>query len=143
MAEAIVSQTVSAVQEIPFRALGMAPAVLSTEVARHFQKRHTHILREIERIQSIYPKSFTEPNFGRSDYADATGRTLRAYLLTKDAVSLLVFGFTGRAAAQWKLRYIEAFNAMEAELRRMAGLEAGAARLDTAIRHINGGEAED
>ena len=30
------------------------PAVLSTEVALRFQKRHTHILRDIERLRSIY-----------------------------------------------------------------------------------------
>ena len=36
-----------------------------------------------------------------------------AYFLTRDAFSLLVMGFTGAAAIQWKLKYIEAFNALE------------------------------
>lgn len=108
---------------IRFRSLGAAPAVLSTDVARHFQRRHSHVLREIDRLRSILPKSFTEPNFGRSDYVDGTGRKLPAFLLTRDALSLLVMGFTGKAAVLWKLRYIEAFNAMEDNLRRMAALE--------------------
>lgn len=37
--------------------------------------------------------------------------------LTRDAFSLLVMGMTGKAAIMWKLRYIEAFNALEAAAR--------------------------
>lgn len=90
------------------------PAVSSLDVARHFQRRHSHILRDIDRLRSILPKSFTAPNFGLSEYTDSTGRKLTAYLLTRDAFSLLVMGMTGKAAIMWKLRYIEAFNALEA-----------------------------
>lgn len=112
--------------------LGAAPAVLSTEVARHFQKKHSHVLRDIERICSVLPADFTGSNFGLSEYTDVTGRKLPAYLLTRDAFSLLVMGFTGTAAIRWKLRYIEAFNALEAdvlahqnELARQAGYQQG------------------
>ena len=49
-------------------------------------------------------------------------RKVRLYALTRDALSLLVMGMTGKAAIIWKLRYIEAFNAMEARLRDMAAL---------------------
>lgn len=114
----------SVVPDIRFHTLGAAPAVLSTEVARHFQRRHSHILREIDRLSSILPKSFTAPNFGLSEYVDSSGRKVRAYLLTRDALSLLVMGMTGKAAVLWKLRYIEAFNRMEARLAGMARLEA-------------------
>ena len=119
MAVNTVSQNTSIVKEnngINFHVLGPAPAVLSTDVARHFQKRHTHILRDIDRLRSILPKSFTAPNFGPSEYQDSTGRTIRAFLLTRDALTLLIMGMTGKAAIMWKLRYIEAFNAMEAQL---------------------------
>ena len=43
-------------------------------------------------------------------------RKVRQCALTRDALSLLVMGFTGKAAIMWKLRYIEAFNAMEQAL---------------------------
>ena len=136
MADTTVSQLTPIVKEnnsIRFHSLGSAPAVLSTEVARHFQKRHSHILRDIERLCSILPKSFREPNF-RLTLNDVPGpngsiRQERAFLLTRDALSLLVMGMTGKAAILWKLRYIEAFNALEAaalenraELAREAGL---------------------
>lgn len=89
------------------------PAVLSTTIADRFNKKHQHILRDIDSLISILPESFTASNFGRSGYIDPTGRRLRAYLLTRDAFSLLAMGLTGKAAIIWKLRYIEAFNALE------------------------------
>lgn len=94
------------------------PVVSSLDVARHFQRRHSHILRDIDRLRSILPKSFCEPNFGLT-YNNVPGpnggtRQEKAYLLTRDAFSLLVMGMTGKAAILWKLRYIEAFNALEA-----------------------------
>ena len=107
----------SVVPDIRFHTLGAAPAVLSTEVARHFQRRHSHILREIDRLRSILPKSFNAPNFGPVELPDAKGEKRRAFLLTRDALSLLVMGMTGKAAVLWKLRYIKAFNRMEAALR--------------------------
>lgn len=111
---------------------GETPVVSSLDVARHFQKKHKHVLEEIRKIIANTPKSFTGPNFRPSEYLDPTGRSLAAYLLTRDAFSLLVMGFTGRAATLWKLRYIEAFNALEsaalanhAELAREAGYRQG------------------
>ena len=115
---------------------GETPVVLSTDVARHFQRRHSHILRDIDRLRSILPKSFCEPNFGLT-YNNVHGpnggiRQEKAYLLTRDAFSLLVMGMTGKAAIVWKLRYIEAFNALEAaalkyqaDLAREAGYMQG------------------
>jgi len=50
------------------------PTCLSTDVALHFQKKHLHILRDIDRLKSLLPNSFTESNFGFSEYTDKTGR---------------------------------------------------------------------
>lgn len=100
------------------------PVVSSLDVARHFQKKHQHVLRDIQRIQSILPKLFYESNFGRVDYTDSKGEKRPSYLLTRDAFSLLVMGFTGAAALRWKLRYIEAFNCLEAAIRSNIRAEA-------------------
>ena len=96
---------------------GETPVVSSLDVARHFQRRHKHVLDDIRRIQSICPKSFFGPNFRPIETEVTVGFGVRknpAYLLTRDAFSLLVMGMTGKAAILWKLRYIEAFNALEA-----------------------------
>ena len=92
---------------------GKVPAVSSIDVARHFSKKHQHVLRDINNLMQIVHISFNESNFGRVDYVDAKGEKRPAYLLTREAFSLLVMGFTGRAAIRWKLAYIEAFNALE------------------------------
>lgn len=123
MVENTISQATPVVKntdDIRFLSIGSMPAVLSTEVARNFQRNHAHVLREIDRLRSILPKSFVESNFGFVFRIVPTGnggtRKVRQCALTRDALSLLVMGFTGKAAIMWKLRYIEAFNAMEQAL---------------------------
>ena len=128
------------------------PVVLSTDVARHFQRRHKHVLDDIRRIQSICPKSFFGPNFRPIETEVTVGFGVRknpAYQLTRDAFSLLVMGMTGKAAILWKLRYIEAFNALEAaalenraDLARESGyrqgLDAGRASVAPLLDEVRG-----
>lgn len=45
------------------------------------------------------------------------GKQYPMYLMNRDGFSLLVMGFTGTKALEWKLKYIEAFNAMERKLK--------------------------
>lgn len=131
MVENTISQATPIVKNtdgIRFLSIGSMPAVLSTEVARHFQKKHTNILRDIDRLRSILPKTFVELNFELMfrvvDAGDGATRKVRQFALTRDALSLLVMGFTGKAAIMWKLRYIEAFNAMEQALHENIQREA-------------------
>lgn len=44
------------------------------------------------------------------------GRQYPMYLMNRDGFSLLVMGFTGKEALDWKVKYIEAFNEMEKKL---------------------------
>lgn len=85
-------------------------AILSTRIAEHFNKIHKNILRDIDALHSILPQSFWTANFSLT-YFEVAGpnggtRKERAYLLTRDAFSLLVMGMTGKAAIFWKLRDI-------------------------------------
>lgn len=94
----------------------------SLNVASVFGKSHRHVLRDIENLMPNCPETFTEPNFGLSEYEDSTGRKLPLYLLTRDGLTLLIMGYTGRKAMQFKLAYMEAFNAMEKELESRRGI---------------------
>ncbi len=38
------------------------------------------------------------------------------YLMNRGGFSLLTFGFTGKEALEWKLKYIDAFNQMKQKL---------------------------
>lgn len=52
-----------------------------------------------------------------SEYVDSKGETRNEYLLTRDGFSLVVMGFTGTKALEWKLKYIDAFNKMESAIK--------------------------
>lgn len=54
--------------------------------------------------------------FEEGDTPDSYGRPRKTYFMNRDGFTLLAMGFTGKEALQFKIKYIEAFNAMEAEL---------------------------
>lgn len=154
MAETVVSQLTSNVktQDNPIKIDWLneqTPVVSSVDVAQHFGKKHQHVLRDIERLCANLPEQFRLSNFGQSFHSAKTGngtvRDFPAYNLTRDGFALLVMGFTGKAALKWKLRYIEAFNALEKavlensiELARTAGFEAARKELKSETHWLDG-----
>lgn len=94
------------------------PTTSSLLVAQVFGKRHDHVLRDIEKIKTQVSENFSQPNFGAANYLDAQGKNRLMYLLTRDAFTLLAMGYTGKEAMAFKVKYIEAFNAMEEELKK-------------------------
>ena len=96
------------------------PCVSSLAIADHFQKRHTEVLRAIRVISQECPSEFNERNFASVEYADLKGEMRPMYQLSRDGFTLLAMGFAGKKALVWKLRYIEAFNAMEKALAEKA-----------------------
>ncbi|MEC1257695.1 Rha family transcriptional regulator [Bacillus subtilis] len=89
----------------------------SLTVAEVFGKRHADVIKSIETLNCS--KDFTERNFSLSEYEDPTGRLLKKYLIKRDGLAFLVFGYTGAKAAVFKEKYIAEFNRMEAELQKM------------------------
>lgn len=89
------------------------PIVSSLEVAKHFGRNHKNVMRDLRKLLSSLPEEFIGLNFELNNFIDTIGRELSCYLLTRDAFTLLVMGWTGHEAINWKLRYIEAFNSME------------------------------
>lgn len=92
------------------------PVVSSLDVASHFGKRHAHVIRSIQAVVRNAPESFSQPNFGLAEYTDSQGKPRVSYSLTRDGFVVIAMGFTGKKAIAWKIAYIEAFNAMEAEI---------------------------
>lgn len=111
------------------------PVVSSLNVAASFGKRHDDVLKKIRLIMEegasdpdpAEASAFTARNFAVSEYTDATGRKLPIFNLTRDGFTFLAMGFTGSKANAWKRRYMNAFNAMEAELlaQKQGGSGAG------------------
>lgn len=90
------------------------PVASSRQIAESFEKRHDHVMRDIDTIKKDVP-NFGEMFF-ETEAPDSYGRPQRTYLMNRDGFTLLAMGFTGKAALEWKLRYIAAFNAMEKQL---------------------------
>ncbi len=87
----------------------------SLRVAEHFGKLHKNVLRDIENLECS--AEFSRLNFEPRDYIDERGKTQPMIEMTRDGFTILVMGFTGKEAMQWKEAYIAAFNKMEVELR--------------------------
>ena len=83
-----------------------------------FEKRHKNVIQSIEKLR--VDEEFNRLNFQPVEYKDAKGEMRPAYLMTRDGFTLLVMGFTGYKAMEWKVKYIKAFNAMEAKLAERA-----------------------
>ena len=92
----------------------------SRNVAEVFGKNHADVVRDVRNILASLPD--TDRNWGISNFADTpytnpqNGQTYSEYLITKDGLTLLVMGYTGPKAMQFKLAYINRFNEMEAQL---------------------------
>jgi Rha family phage regulatory protein len=94
----------------------------SRDVAAFFGKRHTEVLRAIRDLNCS--ADFSQRNFASFKNNDLTGESTSHVLMTKDGFTFLAMGFTGGRAGAFKERYIAAFNAMEAELRRRPAVDA-------------------
>lgn len=95
--------------------------VSSREIAEHFGKNHRDVLRSIDNIIKEGERKIALSSlFYESQYTSKQNKQLKEYQITRDGFSLLVMGFTGKKALEWKLKYIEAFNKMEAELRKQS-----------------------
>lgn len=106
----------------------------SRQIATHFEKRHTDVLRAIAKLECS--EEFSRRNFASAHYLDEQGKPRQEYTLTRDGFVFLCMGFTGKEAAQWKEKYIAAFNAMESKLLRT--LPAPSAKYDAAtMERIN------
>ena len=90
----------------------------SRKVAEVFGKEHSHVLRDIRELGCS--DEFRKSNFGFSEYkVDGNNKTYKEYVITRDGFTLLVMGYTGEKAMQFKEAYILAFNEMEKELKRL------------------------
>lgn len=89
----------------------------SLKIAEKFDKEHTHVLRDIRNMECS--NTFRESNFGLSSYKSVQGKMLPMYEVTRDGFTLLAMGYTGKEAMKFKEDYINAFNTMESELKRI------------------------
>ncbi|HUI22572.1 MAG TPA: Rha family transcriptional regulator [Methylocella sp.] len=123
----------------------------SREVAKKFGKDHKNVLRDIRNLECS--EDFRRLNFELfkiRDLSKPEGESTSHVEMTRDGLAFLVMGFTGAKAARWKELDIEAFNRMEAQLRRggsdvldkvatmlARGIVETEARMDRVARQVN------
>lgn len=89
--------------------------VTSKDIADNFGKFHKDVLRAISLLDCS--AEFRERNFAPSYYVSPQNKKLSCFSITRDGFAYLCMGFTGKKAAEWKERYIAAFNEMESYIK--------------------------
>jgi len=94
----------------------------SRQVAEEFNRRHDHILRNIDDITaptSGVSAGFIALNFQESKYKDASGKWNRECLITKDGFAMVAMEIKGTKARAFKEAYIYRFNQMESFIKSL------------------------
>lgn len=86
----------------------------SVDLADLFDKRNKHICRQINHI--LKDHQTTGANFEPSEYKDKSGKKNPMFWIDRKGAILLIMGFTGSKAIEFKLAFIDAFEAMEKRL---------------------------
>lgn len=116
-----------AAREVLFLSTDGHPYTTSRAVAERFGKQHKDVLKAIENLLAQMPDpEFGRRNFAPSSYLNAQRKTQPEYRLTHDGFAFLAMRFTGSEAMAWQIAFLQAFNAMEAELHRLQGAKAQA-----------------
>jgi Rha family phage regulatory protein len=91
-------------------------------VAMKFGKRHSDVIRAIEDLLIKLPENERKRNFAQLEedveISNGGSKKLKFYAMTETGFTLLVMGFTGEKAIQFKLEYIAAFNKMKEIIKR-------------------------
>ena len=116
----------------------------SKTVSAIFNKRHDNILNAIKRLDC--PENFKLLNFKELEETYTNGIGVQGkrpvFNMTKDGFVLLVMGFTGKKAMEFKIKYIEAFNAMERALEAQPAAAAKPVTVQEHTRALPSGKKE-
>lgn len=90
--------------------------VTSLDVAYTFGKEHRNVLADIRSIQNEIRTAEFSALFYEGNYTASNGKKNPLYYMDKDGFTLLVMGYNGEKAMNFKLAYIKQFKAMEKAL---------------------------
>ena len=104
-------------QNVVYKTEKGTPVTDSVKVAKVFEKQHKNILKSIRNLlaQNLAASKW----FHETTYTDTRGLVQPMFLMNRDGFSLLAMGLTGAKAMQFKVGFIEQFNAMERVVRQV------------------------
>lgn len=105
-------------QQVVYKTDKGTPVTDSVKVAQVFGKMHKNVLKSIRNLtaQNLAAKSW----FHEITYIDGRGQTQPMFLMNRDGFSLLAMSLTGEKALQFKVGFIQQFDAMEKALKEIA-----------------------
>ncbi len=111
----------TAIQQVVYKTDKGTPVTDSVKVAQVFGKMHKNVLKSIRNLaaQNLAAKSW----FHEITYLDGRGQTQPMFLMNRDGFSLLAMSLTGERALQFKVGFIQQFDAMEQALKEIAPVQ--------------------
>ena len=79
----------------------MSTFILSIDAARGMQKKHGHIMRDLDRVASMLSPEERKRWLTPATYTNGRGKTHRAYSLPPEALPLLLAGKETKTALRW------------------------------------------
>jgi Rha family phage regulatory protein len=95
---------------------GLRVYATTLDIAAFFRKQHKNVLANVREIELLQPE-FYRLNFQPVSYKGRNGEERPAFEVTKAGFALAVGGFTGAKALEFRVRYIQRFEEMEAALK--------------------------
>lgn len=102
--------------EIVYRGESNQPLTNSLLVAAVFEKEHKHVREAIKKLLTTAENSTVHQMFAESTYLNEQNKEQPMFIMNLDGFTLLAMGFNGKKAMAFKLKYIEAFNAMRRQI---------------------------
>ena len=87
----------------------------SLKVAEIFEKEHKNVMQSIKNLTA--ENSAVKKMFVEDRYLNSRSQQQPMYYMNRDGFTLLAMGFTGSKAMEFKLKYIDAFNKMEKQIK--------------------------
>lgn len=95
----------------------------SREIAEVTNKRHAHLVRDIDNYKEIIsqnPKLVSDDFFIESSYKAGTGKKYKNYLLTKKGCDMVANKMTGEKGILFTATYVDAFYQMQEQIKQTA-----------------------
>ena len=113
-------------KDLVFRGQNDQVITTSLLVAETFEKEHRNVLKSIRKLMSATNVAVAQM-FDETTYVNEQGKEQPMFVMNRDGFTLLAMGFSGEKALEFKVKYINAFNKMEAELKSQQTKQLSAA----------------
>jgi Rha family phage regulatory protein len=95
------------------------PATTSLAIAEVFDREHKHVLETIKGL--VDSGKFGGSDFRLTSYKDIQNKNRTMYVLNELFATVLIMGFTGGEALEWKIEYAKEFARMRSLVPRTKG----------------------